>query len=560
MARIYELKITNFRGIKSFSNKLNKDFVCLLGRGDSGKTTILDAISYILSPSWNLSFFDSDFYRGNTASPIVMEATLLDVPKKFINEEKFGLYIRGLDANGQIHDELQQDHSKVLTMRLEVNKNLEPQWHVVNNRQEPIRISGQDRARLNVFMVSDYIDRHFSWSKGSPLSSILKETQPTSDDNSEVIIDAIREAKEKIDQDSFECFKEVTERIKKSSLNLGVDLSKVKTTVDFRDVSIKDGRVCLHDEDVPLRLKGKGSKRLISMAIQSVLVQCGGIILIDEIEQGLEPDRVKHLVRSLKKDNAGQIFLTTHSSDVITELEADDLVIVNNNQGEVTISTPDQKFQNIIRACPEAGYAKKVIVCEGKTEIGICRALDAYRKNKNMECMSAKACVYTCGSGHSFSERAIKLKELGLTTCVFCDSNDDGSLKPTKDNLRTAGIKIFDCDNNCSIEQQIFKDLPWDGVKKLLDYVVENKNISAEQLKASIKSKYGNGFPDDFKNADTPQIRDAMGKASLTKDKEWFKRIDHGEFLGEIILSYFAELDNRKLKTQLENLLGWIDE
>jgi len=409
MARIHELNISNFRGIKTFSAKLSKNFICLLGRGDSGKTTILDAISYVLSPSWNLSFFDSDFHKGNTDNCIVIEASLLDVPEKFINEEKFGLYIRGLDASGQIHDELQQDHSKVLTIRLEVSKNLEPQWHVVNNRQESIRISGQDRARLNVFMVSDYIDRHFSWSKGSPLYFILKETQSTGDDKSEVIIDAIREAKEKIDQDSFERFKDVTERIKKSSLNLGVDLSRVKTTVDFRDVSIKDGRVCLHDEDVPLRLKGKGSKRLISMAIQSVLVQCGGIILIDEIEQGLEPDRVKHLVRSLKKDNAGQIFLTTHSSDVITELEADDLVIVNNNQGTVTISTPDQKFQNIIRACPEAGYARRVIVCEGKTEIGICRALDAYRKNKNMECMSTKDCVYTCGGGHSFSDRAIKL-------------------------------------------------------------------------------------------------------------------------------------------------------
>lgn len=36
-----------------FSHKFDKDFVCLLGRGDSGKTTILDAISLVLSPNWN---------------------------------------------------------------------------------------------------------------------------------------------------------------------------------------------------------------------------------------------------------------------------------------------------------------------------------------------------------------------------------------------------------------------------------------------------------------------------------------------------------------------------
>jgi len=186
-------------------------------------------------------------------------------------------------------------------------------------------------------MVSDYIDRHFSWTKGSPLYSILRENQSLGDEKNDIIIEALREAKEKIDKNSFDRFDDVTDQIKKISLNLGVDLSKAKTTVDFRDVSIRNGRVCLHDEDIPLRLKGKGTKRLISMAIQTILVERGGIVLIDEVEQGLEPDRIKHLVRSLKKDNAGQIFMTTHSSEVITELDADDLIIINNNKGDVTV-------------------------------------------------------------------------------------------------------------------------------------------------------------------------------------------------------------------------------
>jgi len=51
------------------------------------------------------------------------------------------------------------------------------------------------------------------------------------------------------------------------------------------------------------------------------LVKCGGIILIDEIEQGLEPDRIKNLIRSLYKNTKGQIFIATHSQGVIEELE-----------------------------------------------------------------------------------------------------------------------------------------------------------------------------------------------------------------------------------------------
>jgi len=70
MARIHELKISNFRGIKTFSEKFSKNFICLLGRGDFGKTTILDAISYVLSPNWNLSFYNSDFFEGNVNNSI----------------------------------------------------------------------------------------------------------------------------------------------------------------------------------------------------------------------------------------------------------------------------------------------------------------------------------------------------------------------------------------------------------------------------------------------------------------------------------------------------------
>jgi len=554
MARVYELKINNFRGIKSFSQKFNKHFNCILGRGDSCKTTILDAISYVLSPSWNPSFYDSDFYGGNPNDPIVIEASLVTVPHELINEDKYGLYIRGLDNSGNIQDEVQTDHEKIMTVRLEVGKDLEPQWYVISNRQDPMRMPSADRAKLNVFMVSDYIDRHFSWSKGNPLYAILKELPSAAEKKNDVIIEALREAKEKIDQESFSQFNDVTDRIKKVSSNLGIDLSGAKTTIDFRDVTIKDGRVCLHDGDVPLRLKGKGTKRLISIAIQTILVQQGGIMLIDEVEQGLEPDRVKHLVRSLKKDNPGQIFITTHSSEAITELDINDLIIINNLGGIVTASVPNQDFQKIIRACPEAGFAKKVIVCEGKTEIGICRALDSYRKDSGKEYLSVKDCVYVSGEGSSFTDRALKLKDFGKDVAVFCDS-DDSNLNPSKGDLTTKAIKVFDCETNKSIEEQTFNDLPWDGVKELLLY--KEKEISEAIVLNNIKSKYGNGLPDNWKDADAVNTRLAIGKAA--KDGKWFKRIDYGEFLGSVILRNFGGMNNKKIKEQLENLSNWVD-
>jgi ABC-type Na+ transport system ATPase subunit NatA len=361
-----------------------------------------------------------------------------------------------------------------------------------------------------------------------------------------------------VKQYSFSQFKNVTDNIIVASADFGIDLSNAKTTIDFRDLYIKGGRTCLHDGYVPLRLKGKGTKRLISMAIQTILVQYGGIILIDEVEQGLEPDRVRNLIRSLKKDNLGQIFITTHSCEVITELEADDLVMISKDEENVKALKLNQNYQNVIRACPEAGYAEKIIVCEGKTEIGICRALDAYRKKKGEKCMSFCKCVYTLGGGSSYTERAIKLKKLGKSVCVFCDSDDDSNLKPSKDELKEVGIEIFDCDEGKAIEQQVFQDLPWDGIERLINCVANDSNKDVKQLIESIKSKYEGNFPDDFRNSDTPKMRQAIGE--VAKNNKWFKRIDHGEKLAAIIFDYFEEMNDKKIKNRLESLSNWIDE
>lgn len=65
MAKIHTLKISNYRGIKKLEHVFDtKSFICLIGRGDSGKTTLLQAIAAVLSPNWDYKFYDSDFYEG----------------------------------------------------------------------------------------------------------------------------------------------------------------------------------------------------------------------------------------------------------------------------------------------------------------------------------------------------------------------------------------------------------------------------------------------------------------------------------------------------------------
>lgn len=77
MSRIHSLQIENFRGIKYFNQVFHmKPFICLIGRGDSGKTTILKAISYVLCPNWNISISDLDFYEADISKKLLLRQLL----------------------------------------------------------------------------------------------------------------------------------------------------------------------------------------------------------------------------------------------------------------------------------------------------------------------------------------------------------------------------------------------------------------------------------------------------------------------------------------------------
>ena len=51
-----------------------------------------------------------------------------------------------------------------------------------------------------------------------------------------------------------------------------------------------------------------------------------------------------------------------------------------------------------------------------------------------------------------------------------------------------------------------------------------------------------------------------MAEASVVDKKEWFKRIDHGEALGDVIFKYINQMEGKQLKGMLEGLSEWIDQ
>lgn len=566
--QIRHVSIKNFRGIQKMDWTIQSQIICLVGAGDSTKSTILDAIEFALSPRWNITFEDCDFYSENTEEPIEIIVTVGQIPKELLKQEKFGLEQRGWSKDDGLHDEPQDNDESVLSIRLEVNESLEPQWTVFNDRnQEGHTISIRDREKLGMSRLGNFIDKHLYWGQGSALSNLTTDRKENA---APMIIEAHRKARDEAKIDDIEVFKDTAARAEAIAKDLGFrPKGSLRPALDPRAINIGLGAITIHDGDIPLRLTGLGSRRLIALGIQLSCVEDGSLLLIDEIEHGLEPHRLRHLLQYLQKsinkdpDKAGQVIMTSHSATTIVELSAETLYIARSTNGETIVNNVPQNLQNIVRKVPEAFLGLKVVVCEGKTELGILRAIEDYWiTQKNREPLAHNGAVLVYGEGDGFQNTALGLANLGYETCCFADGDKLDELNPSLDDLRSKGISTFHWSKPHATEQVLANELSIAALKKMIALAIE---IRGEQ---SVYGTIQNTFSAEnrSKNNDIDEwlangvaegdIRKAVGEAA--KEKGWFKRINCGEDLGKLIIDDLPNLSGKETATILEQIEGWI--
>jgi hypothetical protein len=566
--KIRHLKIANFRGIRSMDWAVKSPVVCLIGPGDSTKSTILDAIEFSLSARWNIPFDDSDFYMSDVNNPIEIIVTVGQLPEQLLSDQRFGLNVRGWNPASGIHDEPQEDDELVLSIKLRVDDSLEPEWTVVNDRiSEPRRISSRERELLAVARLGTEVDRHLSWTRGSILSRLVKDrTNATA-----VLTRAIRKVRDLAGFDSVDEFKEVAGKTKEAAGKLGVKpMSDYLPAVDGRGMVTGLGSISIHDGKVPLRLAGQGSRHLIALGLQLLLVEDGAILLIDEVEHALEPHRIRHLLRRLQElvgsdaSTGGQIIMTSYSPTVVVELAADRLCVVRSISGETKAKQVSLDLQDTIRAVPESLLARKVIVCEGKTEYGICRALGAHWAHQGKPELAYMGVAAVEGSGSQGPARASALSELGYRICLYGDSDTVTQWKPSVEQLKSEGVRIIIWDENVSTEERIALDVLWQALKDIvalattlhgqestLDSICNELGKPRSALGDNMDAWSSFGLSQDI-------IRKAVGKTA--KSKGWFKRIDYGEELGKIVVAQLDHLTGKDLKAKIDELSKWVYE
>jgi putative ATP-dependent endonuclease of OLD family len=250
--------------------------------------------------------------------------------------------------------------------------------------------------------------------------------------------------------------------------------------------------------------------------------------------------------------------MTTHSSIVPDELSCEALRIVRSKNGATSVHAIDHSLQKVIRKYPEALLGKKLVVCEGETEVGFCRALDMQWQEDKKTSYGELGIVPVDGDGSAAPANAKKLRRLDYNVLWFGDS--DVVSEDEVAEIKASGVQVLLWPGKHCIEQRVFSDLPWEGIQELVQRAFDLKDEQAVRGAAKSRFKKNPTLIDaDLKSwPDDPDLRKAL--ASAAKNSRWYKTLDGGISLGNATARYLSFIPTTPLAVTISELRAWADK
>jgi putative ATP-dependent endonuclease of OLD family len=372
---IRRLSIKNFRSIKSMVWRPGAGLNLILGGGDAGKTTILDAISLLLSPTNPTFVPDTDYFERNEEAGFVIDGVIKLPETITVNSHLKANWPWDWNGTDAIVPSIEGDSAQacndpVYWLQVTGTPDLDLVYEVkqpdgttdsipraLRLQLAPVRLGGDDRNDRDLrFVQGSALDRLLSdKTLRSRLSSNLTETN---------VAEALSEESKTALSSLNDAF---VERSLPSNLDLSITGAPGLSVMALIGLTARRGKV-----DLPLSSWGAGTRRLAALAISEQTQGPTPITIVDEIERGLEPYRQRGLITQLQADDF-QSFVTTHSATAISAAAKSTLWYVDHlgNIGKLDGANVSRQRSRD----PEAFLARLTVVCEGITEVGFATSL-----------------------------------------------------------------------------------------------------------------------------------------------------------------------------------------
>lgn len=377
-AVIRKLTVERFRGIEKLEWRPASGMNIILGGGDVGKTTVLEAIALLYSPTNATTVSESDYWQRDSSQEFLIEAVVALSESSGISTQRNFSWPWAWDGKNAVLPPVQEDGSDdmpdpddpVYRVRVRGTTELELAWEVVQPNGEADHFSVSVRRTIGVVRLSadERNDRDLRLVYGSGLDRLLADGALRARIGKRI---SGLNLEESLNEAGKKAIGELDVRLVGSALphdlKLGLTTSQGLSIGALIGLLAKKQGVSL-----PLANWGTGTRRMVALEIASAAEKEASVTIVDEIERGLEPYRLRKLIGVISAGD-GQTFITTHSPVAITCSEQAQLWYLDGS-GSIG-ALPHDKIAAQQRRDPETFLARVAVIAEGSTEVGFLRFL-----------------------------------------------------------------------------------------------------------------------------------------------------------------------------------------
>ena len=571
-AEIKQLQIKGFRGIENLKWNPYAGMNIILGGGDCGKSTILEALGLLFSSSGSRSLTESDFWKKKSEDGFSIEATIY-VSNGFEFSSGTKIYWPWeWDGGNSIlpaaeADEVPDAQNPVFKVAVSATGDYEISWEIIqpDGSREHFPVGLRRKIGIVELTSDDRGDRDLRLVYGSALDRLISDSSLRSK-----IGHAISQIplKGSLSVDALQSLAKLDGSLQKEHLPSGLDLG-VTSSQGISIGSLIGLLAEKGDVSLPLTSWGAGTRRMAALQISAAKDSDTRITMIDEIERGLEPYRLRHLVSSLINSDS-QSFVTTHSPIAISCSEGAQLWYLDaaGNFGALN----RDKIVTHQRRDPETFLSRVSVIVEGETEVGFISAILETLLGGNPLDAGVKVSL---GQGDDQLLGLLEsLSQSGIMFTGFADNDGKSPERWTK--LKTAmGARLFQWPDGCT-EKNILSLLPddyleclckdqdgdWDGYRlRSIATRLEINGKSFGEIQQAVKEK-GKKLRDiiiEAATGDSSGVNDKSEKKSWKKHAQsWFKKADGSggrELLHHLIKSNKWEALEKTLRPFFNSVL-----
>jgi putative ATP-dependent endonuclease of the OLD family len=367
------LIIQRFRRIEKLVWRPNKGVNVLLGGGDVGKTTILEAIALLLNPTNASPLSDADYWQRRYEDGFEIAAVMSLPLSCGIAEQRKAVWPWEWDGKTAKVPDMEanngQPNDPVFCVRVCGTLDFELQHEICQPDETFDHFPVSVRRNIGLVRLSgdDRNDRDLRLIQGSALERLLSDRTLRSRLGNKL---AQTNVKEELKDGAKTALGELDKRFGKRALPTELSLGLIggpgfSLNALIGLTATKDGAM------LPLSSWGAGTRRLAALEVAAAHHVDHPVMVVDEIERGLESYRQRVLMEELIA-RPSQVFVTTHSAPAVSAAAGASLWYVDAGGAIGSLPTsvgPQQKRD------PETFLARVAIIAEGQTEVGFVTTL-----------------------------------------------------------------------------------------------------------------------------------------------------------------------------------------